>query len=139
MPCHKDCRDGEEVVRELSGVRGIFILTVNHEFDQSLCEDQLRELGCVSAESVFVHDHNLSDQSLHNCVQKGEQSFAFEVEARPDVFDDGVVREGRLRVLDLPFEVRLLVGAADSGVDDFLFRGFLDGFTEEALDVGGVV
>ena len=69
-----------------------------------------QEFVSVSAESVVVHDHNLSDQSLHNCVQKG-----------------------------LTFEVRLLVGAAASGLDDFLFRGFLDGFTEEALDVGGVV
>jgi len=110
MACHKNCRDGEEVVRELSGVRGLFILTVNHDFDPSLCEDELQEFVSVSAESVVVHDHNLSDQSLHNCVQKG-----------------------------LTFEVRLLVGAAASGLDDFLFRGFLDGFTEEALDVGGVV
>lgn len=43
-------------------------------------EGTFKELDTETSESVFVGDHNSRDISCFDGVQKGEKTFAFEVE-----------------------------------------------------------
>lgn len=88
-------------------------------------EDGLEQVKGETTESVSVGNHNLVDSSLEDAFQKGLQSSALEVEARPDVAEDAVEGVAPLEVLDLPLEVFLLVRGADAGVDDFFLLGAL--------------
>jgi hypothetical protein len=85
MTRHKDGGDGEQIVRQFSGVICLFILTVNHELRASLLEDKLQEFDSVSTQPVLVHNHNLLDHSSEHAFQKGEKTFALEVETGSDV------------------------------------------------------
>ena len=55
-------------------------VTENHEFSASLFEDPFQELESVSAESVFVPDHNFADSAAVDSFQKGLQAWSLEVE-----------------------------------------------------------
>lgn len=55
-------------------------------------------------------------------LQKGQQSGSLPVESTGNVLDDLVVFVVDLEVLDLAFEIFLLVLRRDSGVDDLVFR-----------------
>jgi len=110
MPRHKDRRDGEEVVGELTGVvSGSVCRTVNHEFSPSALKDGLHEVDSEAAQSVSVHDHNLLDQVAEHGVQKGNKALPLEVDAAANVGDELVVRVGFLQVFLLTREVRSLV------------------------------
>lgn len=82
---------------------------MNHELHFKAPAQGLEEVEPESAQSVFVGNHNLADTVVEEEVQKGLKTFAAEVEAGPDVFDDSVVGVVVLEVLDLADKVFLLV------------------------------
>ena len=113
MSCHKDRRDGEEVIGELSPV--LFSVdtvrcTVNHEFCASLFKDGFQQVASEATEPVFVQYHNLLDQAVDDAFQNGRKPFAFEVETTPDVGNELVLRIRLLEFLALSLEITALVG-----------------------------
>lgn len=113
------------------------LTTVNHEFCASLCKDEFQEVPAEATQSVFVHDHNLFDHSLEDLVQKGLQTFAFEVESAGDVCDGFVSWVGGLEILDLSVKITSLVGRGDSGIDDSFcsIRCLLAGCAQKSFNV----
>ena len=81
-------------------------------------EDTLDEVEAESRESISVRNGNHADLALDDCLQKGTQTRALEVDARRDVFDDFETRVGDLEVEDLALEVSALLRRADTGVND---------------------
>jgi hypothetical protein len=59
MTRDKEGGDSEEVIGEITLVRGAFISTVNHDPRASFREDEVQEVEAKSRKPVAVHDHNL--------------------------------------------------------------------------------
>ena len=122
MSCNEAGDNGHDVVGKLlSDVPGVFavrLVTVNHDFCVKLAEEPLDQLISVSTKAVFVLNDNCSDSPLVYLLQKGDKSFASEVETGPDVLDDGVARVGFLQDVDLAREVFGLTAGGDASVAD---------------------
>jgi hypothetical protein len=128
---HKDVDDAEQVLSKLfllsvSSIASLFRsglrFVENHEFDSVLGKDPLDELEGESAEAVSMgNDHFLNASSV-DAFQKGKKTFAGEVDAAGNVFDELVVGVALLEVVDLSLEVFSLLVGGDSSVDDFRFR-----------------
>ncbi len=114
----EDSGDGKQVPGKIMFIVPLVcISTVNHDPSASFREDVLQDVVSNARKSVAVHDHNFGDQASEYMFQKGTKPFPLEVDPRRDVADDRVVRVRLLEVMDLAFEISLLFGAADSGVD----------------------
>ena len=98
MARHKDGCDGEQVVCEFASIIAVCFATVNHECCANLFKDELQQLNSVSAQAVFVHNHNLLDHAAEHAFQKGVKRFTFEVEATADIGEDVVVWVGCLQI-----------------------------------------
>jgi len=119
----KERRDGEEVVREVSRTVRHFPAGVNHEARPSGPEDTLDEVEAESRESIAMRNDDHPDLTLDDCLQKGTQPRALEVDARRDVFDHFESRVGGLEGEDLAMQVSARLGRADAGVNDLAPRG----------------
>jgi hypothetical protein len=60
---------------------GTMLLVTNEEIRPVVTTEPLDELGAKPRKPVFVHDHNLPDQSLRDLFQKPRKTFPFVVEA----------------------------------------------------------
>lgn len=68
------------------------------------------ELDTETSEAVPVGDHNMEDAVAFDELQKGEETFALEVESRSDVSDDFVMTGPfLLEKIDLALEVSCLL------------------------------
>ena len=87
-----------------------------------------------------MRDHNFSDSSLDDSVHHSKEPLPPEVEARPDVLDDPVVREILPGDFLLPLEVVFLFVGGDSAVvDPVPLVGLVRSVSDTGLEVPVVV
>lgn len=117
----KDRDDRHEVFCDASSwVR--FLLMENHESSAKFSHEPFEELDTEAREAVSIGDHNRSDSSLQDKLQKGTQSGPLEIEAGADVAEDadGSVGEALRALLDkeslLIESVRDLLAGGHAGV-----------------------
>ncbi len=116
-PAAENVDNGEEVVDELGlGTRSLLI--EDHEAATVSVAQVLEEVEAEATEPIPVGNHNLLDSSAADSVHQGEESPPSEVDPGPDVGDDLVPWTGLEEGPLLALEVLLLLGGADSAVDD---------------------
>ena len=89
---------------------------LNDESATNLIDDPFDDFGRKAGKSVFVGNHSSFDCSALDLSQKPRGPFQFLVEARSDVLEDSVAREGVLEARNLQIEVVFLLFGGHSGL-----------------------
>lgn len=111
--------NGQQVVPELL-LGGLICCVENQEFRTVSAEQPLDELEGEAAEAVPAGHDNLPDQACLCSLQNGEEPGPLEVEARPDIADDLVVREATRHVISLSRKIVSLFWARYPNIDEIL-------------------
>jgi hypothetical protein len=83
-PATKDCKDGENIVAQLSFGR-LHIVVENQEFATGSLDEILNDFAAEPRKTVSVGNHNRELCAAKKSVQYGSKALALEVESGSDI------------------------------------------------------
>jgi len=112
---------------------------VNHDLRPMMPANGLEEFKSVAAKPVAIGNDNLTDTTAADAFHQGRKPWPLVVESGADVLVELVLWVRLPELFDLSLEVRCLLRARDSGVDDLGLALLTIFTTEERIDVSSVV